>query len=104
MASFQLGKNVSCGEFQPLSLLQRGLQFRLIIFSHKPLLRVFGPIYLWLDKASPVDAIVGVILIPAGFLYCCCRIFLVVEAFISIRDLPIDAYKTPEWTQFLLHL
>ena len=36
--------------------------------------------------------------------YCGCRMFLVVEAFISIRELPIDAYKTPAWTQLLLHL
>ena len=36
-------------------------------------------------------------------IYCCCRIFLVVEAFVSIRKLPIDAYKTPAWTQLLPH-
>lgn len=81
-----------------------GITVSLIIFSNRPLLRVFGPVYRWLDKAFFVDAIVGVILIPAGFLYCCCRVFLVVEAFISIRELPVDAYKTPEWTEFLLHL
>ena len=43
--------------------------------------------------------------IPVIFLcYGCCRIFLVVEAFISIRELPIDAYKTAAWTQLLPHL
>jgi hypothetical protein len=36
--------------------------------------------------------------------YCCCRIFLVVEAFISIRKLPASAYKTPAWSQLLPHL
>jgi len=48
----------------------------------------------------------GIIIVIMSFLtFCCsCRVFLVVEAFISIRELPIDAYKTPTWSQLLPHL
>lgn len=39
-----------------------------------------------------------------GTLYCLARMFLVIEAFISIRKLPRSAYQTPEWTQAIPHL
>ena len=42
--------------------------------------------------------------IAAVYSYVGSRIFLVVEAFISLRELPIDAYKTPAWTQLIPHL
>lgn len=32
------------------------------------------------------------------------RVYLVVEAFHSLRKLPLDAYKTPRWTQYIPHL
>ena len=32
------------------------------------------------------------------------RLYLVVEAFISLRGLPIEAYQTPAWTQWIPHL
>jgi hypothetical protein len=32
------------------------------------------------------------------------RIFLVVEAFISLRDMPVEVYQTPNWTQLIPHL
>ncbi|KAK4210255.1 hypothetical protein QBC37DRAFT_292882 [Rhypophila decipiens] len=31
------------------------------------------------------------------------RVYLVVEAFVSLRDAPVGLYKTPEWTDFLPH-
>ena len=34
-----------------------------------------------------------------GTLYLAARAFLVIEAFISLRNLPADAYATPPWTQ-----
>jgi hypothetical protein len=36
--------------------------------------------------------------------YVCSRIFLVVEAFISLREVPIEVYKTPLWSQLLPHI
>lgn len=38
-----------------------------------------------------------------GSLYTFARIFLVLEAFISIRQLPLDAYETPDWAQIIPH-
>jgi len=32
-----------------------------------------------------------------------CKLFFVVEAFVSIRELPLNAYKTPDWTQLIPH-
>ena len=32
--------------------------------------------------------------------YIAARVFLIIEAFISLRDLPVKAYSTPSWTQF----
>lgn len=41
----------------------------------------------------------------AGLLaYIPARIFLVVEAFASLRDLPVEVYQTPNWTQLTPHL
>ena len=39
-----------------------------------------------------------------GALYIFARGYLVVEAFISIRKLPLSAYQTPDWTQVIPHL
>ena len=41
-----------------------------------------------------------------GFLggYGCARAFLVIESFISLRSLPVTAYNTPNWTQWIPHL
>ena len=39
-----------------------------------------------------------------GTLYTFARMFLVLEAFISIRKLPVSAYQTPNWTQIIPHL
>jgi hypothetical protein len=39
-----------------------------------------------------------------GVLYIFARLFLVAEAFISVRKLPIAAYDTPNWTQLIPHL
>jgi hypothetical protein len=39
----------------------------------------------------------------AVFLYIFSRIFLVVEAFISLREQPVTIYQTPKWTRFLGH-
>jgi hypothetical protein len=41
------------------------------------------------------------ILVSVGMVYIASRTFLVVDAFISLRVLPVDVYKTPMWTQFL---
>jgi len=37
-------------------------------------------------------------------IYCFAKFFLVLEAFISLRKLPLSAYDTPRWTTLLPHL
>ena len=37
-------------------------------------------------------------------LYIIARIYIVVEAFASIRSLPVDVYQTPDWTEWIPHL
>ncbi|MCJ1241384.1 hypothetical protein MMC14_009389 [Varicellaria rhodocarpa] len=48
--------------------------------------------------------LLGTICSVCGIAYVFARIFLVVEAFISIRQLPSAAYETPNWTQLIPHL
>ena len=48
--------------------------------------------------------ILVVICIICGTLYSFARMFLVIEAFISVRKLPVSAYQTPDWTQIIPHL
>ena len=44
------------------------------------------------------------VLVCFCFGYACSRGFLIIEAFISLRRLPVTAYSTPEWTQLITHL
>ena len=48
--------------------------------------------------------VLGLVCGVCGVAYVTARLFLVVEAWISLRSLPIGAYKTPNWTQLLPHL
>jgi hypothetical protein len=48
--------------------------------------------------------LIVIIFLAAIVLYCLCRSFLVIEAFISLRRLPSLAYSTPSWPQYLPHL
>lgn len=50
-------------------------------------------------KSIPLVACCAV----CGTMYVLVRAFLVVEAFISIRQLPASAYETPNWTQLIPH-
>ncbi|KAI9765430.1 MAG: hypothetical protein M1840_007388 [Geoglossum simile] len=55
-----------------------------------------------------LDGLVGdllpVLLFLAFIVYVAARVFLVIECFISLRELPVEAYQTPIWTQYLPHL
>jgi hypothetical protein len=57
-----------------------------------------------LKARLPSYIIIGSLCFICGTAYVIARIFLVLEAFISIRQLPIAAYKTPDWTQLIPHL
>ena len=69
----------------------------------RSLLNVFGT-----EFVDNLNVLVKLFAVPifsiALALYCAARAFIVVEAFISLRSLPADAYKTPNWTAWLPHL
>ncbi|KAH7336346.1 hypothetical protein BKA65DRAFT_506239 [Rhexocercosporidium sp. MPI-PUGE-AT-0058] len=49
-------------------------------------------------------AVLGTVCSICGVAYIFARIYLVIEAFISIRKLPLAAYDTPDWMKFVPHL
>ena len=59
----------------------------------------------WMDGGGKwwQNVIIGVPVITCGASLVFARAFIVIEAFISIRELPVDAYKTPSWTQVFPH-
>ena len=48
--------------------------------------------------------LLGMLCTICGIAYICSRVFLVIEAFISIRSLPASAYNTPNWIPLIPHL
>jgi hypothetical protein len=73
-----------------------------------------NPVETWLSPLDDLDKSLGdreilnmsalVFIYTLVMVYVCSRSFLVVEAFISLRKLPIAAYNAPSWTQYLAHL
>ncbi|KAL9634475.1 MAG: hypothetical protein Q9164_004067 [Protoblastenia rupestris] len=48
--------------------------------------------------------ILGIACSICGLTYAAARLFLVIEAFVSIRALPPAAYDTPDWTEIFPHM
>ena len=48
--------------------------------------------------------IIGLLCSMCGIAYVFARVYLVLEALISIRQLPLTAYETPDWAQIIPHL
>lgn len=69
----------------------------------------FGPLNAfwekWMDGGGRwwQNLLIGVPVIVCGVSLVLARAFIVVEAFISIRELPAAAYDTPTWTQVFPH-
>ncbi|UNI21782.1 hypothetical protein JDV02_007738 [Purpureocillium takamizusanense] len=59
----------------------------------------------WMDgeKSLAQSIGLGVIVFTCGFSLMLARMYVVVEAFISIRELPAAAYDTPDWTDLFPH-
>ncbi|KAF2190298.1 hypothetical protein K469DRAFT_438703, partial [Zopfia rhizophila CBS 207.26] len=59
----------------------------------------------WMDgaKGRIWSIFLGIVVFVCGFSFAAARVYLVLEAFISIRDLPRKAYDTPDWTQMVPH-
>ena len=45
----------------------------------------------------------GILCFIGEFTFVIARIYLVLEAFVSLRQLPVAAYETPDWTQLVPH-
>jgi hypothetical protein len=59
----------------------------------------------WLvDRQIEEPLGMDIFFVISGLLYCAARLFLVTEAFISIRSLPVGAYDTVVWSTLLPHL
>ena len=60
----------------------------------------------WMDGKSNwyFNVVIGALVFVCGTSFAAARLFIVVEAIISIRRLPAAAYLTPDWTQVFPHL
>jgi hypothetical protein len=50
----------------------------------------------------PLTFLIPITLLCA--LYCVCRIYIFVEDFIGLRSLPVSAFETVEWSEYIPHL
>ncbi|KAK5045439.1 hypothetical protein LTR84_009303 [Exophiala bonariae] len=59
----------------------------------------------WMDgeKSWLQNVTLGTIVVICGFSLMFARAYIVVEAFLSIRQLPASAYETPSWSQIFPH-
>ncbi|GAB1318527.1 hypothetical protein MFIFM68171_08737 [Madurella fahalii] len=60
----------------------------------------------WGGRAEDLidDTLVFMWLVPLPLVYMVSRIFIVIEAFISLRRVPIGVYWTPAWIQMIPHI
>lgn len=79
------------------------LVINLLAFSFKPVDDYWNRV-LALEARWYSYFILGTLCFLCGIAYLFARIFLVVEAWISIRSLPHAAYETPDWTQIVPHI
>jgi hypothetical protein len=78
------------------------------------LMNVFGAVSplasLYWDRFIAFQAfwveyiVYGVIATACGILYIFARAFLVVDAIVSLRQLPVQIYSTPQWSEIIPHL
>ena len=61
---------------------------------------------IWLEDTDfdTIGSIFGFSIIPAGILYIIARVFTLVLALTSLRDLPPGAFDTVHWTTFIPHV
>lgn len=59
----------------------------------------------WMDgEKGPIQSLaLGMLVFICGLSLVLARMYLVIEAFVSIRMLPLEAYKTPQWTDLIPH-
>ena len=59
---------------------------------------------LEIKGVEPVRVVLLILYSVIFLIFCSSRLFLVTEAFISIRSLPVGAYSTVNWVTFLPHI
>ncbi|KAL8372196.1 hypothetical protein RB595_001813 [Gaeumannomyces hyphopodioides] len=59
----------------------------------------------WMDGKKPLwqSLLLGAVVFICGLGLVLARVFIVVEAFISVREMPESAYRTPEWSDMIPH-
>ena len=92
----------------PLWRSEYGVQLKRIKHSCHLLLKRFKS---WMATSSLRSGVVSVVSLAVLYffglltlLYLLCRVYLVVECFISIPRLPASVFETPEWSLYLPHL
>ena len=63
----------------------------------------------WYESSSSVRLAIRLFLTCTAVIVLLCvyipaRFFLVLESFISLRSLPLEAYETPDWSQWIPHI
>jgi hypothetical protein len=67
----------------------------------------YGLVLYYTFRRQPVVSIGPFRIALCGIIatvYVCCRLFLIIEMFVSLRELPVSAYETVNWTLPMLHL
>jgi hypothetical protein len=59
----------------------------------------------WMDGKGKWyhNVVIGSLVLLCGLSFCLARLYIVVEAVVSIRSLPAAAYLTPDWTEVFPH-
>jgi hypothetical protein len=75
--------------------------FLALFFLATQKIKAFEQLEHFINNSKAVKWTLGTIVTP---LFILARVFIVVEAFISLRRAPEAIYQTPEWTNYLPHL
>jgi hypothetical protein len=61
---------------------------------------------LWRSKWDPKSwqRLLGASQNPMMVIYVLCRLYMLVDMFVSLRDVPIGVYKTPQWSQYFFSI
>jgi len=73
------------------------------IVSRSPRLNDFWESWIDGKKSWVSDIFLGSLVCGCGLTFILARAFIVIEAFVSVRELPLAAYDTPSWSQIWPH-
>ena len=59
---------------------------------------------VWMKPPRLVSLLCWVLFIATGLAFVAARMFLLVESFVSLRDLPVRAYETVQWAESIPHI